>query len=252
MESKMKKREFTLIELLVVIAIIAILAGILMPALSSARERGRQAACANNLKTFFLAQAMYADTYTVYCPGLWGKNSTYGEAYMPMVMETLLMPFIGKQANLANADYRKYLKSPVMNCPSYVDRAKLPNIRSYKPNSFSHPRTYQNSAKTENWVSRSLQAHYWNSEWCLAVSPSSKIKDHPNSEIIFMSDVGYLRNDKTAPVFMQRGNYLKSDSPTSTYTNALRHNGRLNAIMLDGHYQALSADEINQGMYVNK
>ena len=93
----MKKREFTLIELLVVIAIIAILAGILMPALSSARERGRQATCANNLKTFFLAQAMYADNYTFYCPGVWGSNSTHGQAYMPLVMETLLMPFIGKQ-----------------------------------------------------------------------------------------------------------------------------------------------------------
>ena len=248
----MKKREFTLIELLVVIAIIAILAGILMPALSSARERGRQATCANNLKTLFLAQAMYADNYTFYCPGLFGKNSTYGKDYMPLVMETLLMPFVGRAANLANADYRKYLKSPVMNCPSYAERDKLPNIRSYKPNSFSHPRTYQNSGKTENWVSQSIQAHYWNSEWCLAIRPSSKIKDHPNSEVIFMSDVGYLRSDKVAPVFIQRGNYLKSDSPTSTYTNALRHNGRLNSVMLDGHYQALTADEINQGMYVNR
>ena len=248
----MKKREFTLIELLVVIAIIAILAGMLMPALSSARERGRQATCANNLKTIFLAQAMYADVYTFYCPGLFGSNSTYGEAYMPLVMETLLMPFIGKQANLANADYRKYLKSPVMNCPSYKEREQLPNLRSYKPNSFSHPRTYQNSGKTEKWVAPYLEAHYWNEEWCLAVSPSSTIKDHPRSEVIFMSDVGYLRSQNSAPPYMQRGNYLKSEVPTSTYTNALRHNGRLNAVMLDGHYQTLTADEINQGMYVNK
>jgi prepilin-type N-terminal cleavage/methylation domain-containing protein/prepilin-type processing-associated H-X9-DG protein len=55
------RRGFTLIELLVVIAIIAVLMGILMPALSRARESAKRTVCANNLRGLTLAWTMYAD-----------------------------------------------------------------------------------------------------------------------------------------------------------------------------------------------
>ena len=60
-QSKARQKAFTLIELLVVIAIIAILASLLLPALATAKERGRRSVCRSNLRQMSLATIIYAD-----------------------------------------------------------------------------------------------------------------------------------------------------------------------------------------------
>ena len=88
---------FTLIELLVVIAIIAILAALLLPVLAAAKAKGRQTACAGNLRQFGLCTMMYADDNATKFPdnlplSLYAASSTIETGSNSWVLGSMMNP----------------------------------------------------------------------------------------------------------------------------------------------------------------
>ena len=120
-QTKVRSQGFTLIELLVVIAIIAILAAILLPALSNAKIKAQRITCLNHTKQLNLAWIMYAGDNS-------DKLATSG-AWMPVdVRDPASGEFIDLYGQLKNALMNPYLSGnvKVYQCPGDPRKSTLP------------------------------------------------------------------------------------------------------------------------------
>ena len=121
----MRKCRFTLIELLVVIAIIAVLAGLLMPALSSAKKSARSIECASNLRTIGSMVTMYWNDYQNGIPSM-VPFKTDARSWPSILYEC----YIGLSAMKFNTNNNKTFRRPILRGTVFA----CPELSELNPN----------------------------------------------------------------------------------------------------------------------